>query len=76
MPPGDWISLRKTVNYGFNLQFYKDGIDKTKENEIYFNHLWSWNREEKLFIKSLYLNGNVAFIYYKEGDKNFYFELY
>ena len=76
MPPGDWISLRKTVNYGFNLQFYKDGIDKTKENEIYFNHLWSWNGEEKLFIKSLYLNGNVAFIYYKEGDKNFYVELY
>ena len=77
MPPGDWISLRKTVDNGFNLQIYDNELGKTNDNGIYFNNLWSWNDKEKLFIKSLYLYSRyVAFIYCKEREKYFYVALY
>ena len=34
IPPGDWLLLRKTTNYVFNLIFYKNNITEAKDMEI------------------------------------------
>ena len=77
IPPGDWLLLRKTTNYVFNLKFYKNTITEAKDMEINDGFFATHYHGEKLFIKSFYLNdGHVAFIYYKEDVSDFYVELF
>ena len=77
IPPGDWLSLRKTPSYNYYMKFYNKDLDDFIDiylNDGYFATYYNW---EELFIKSLYLDNRiVSFIYFKEGDDSFYFELF
>ena len=76
MPPGDWLSLRRTASYGFNMVFYRKDIERLKDIELTDGYLATYYKGEELFIKSLYIDNQVvAFIYYKEGGDSFYVEL-
>ena len=77
IPPGDWLSLRRTDNYRFFLTFYSNKIDKLNDMEINDEDLSEWYYGEGLFIKSLYLNNKFAvFIYFKESRDFFYIKLF
>mgnify|MGYP007056201206 FL=1 len=61
----------------FKLTFYSDEIDEPKNKEIDFSDLNALQPEEKLFIKSLYINnGLVAFIRCVENDEFFVVQLF
>ena len=61
----------------FKLTFYSDEINEQKNKEIDFIGLNAWQPEEKLFIKSLYINnGLVAFIRCVENDEFFVVQLF
>ena len=77
IPPGDWLTLRKTNNYKFSLQFYNNEIDRINNIEINFNNFYLMYDGEGLFIKSLYLNNLfVVFLYYNENHDFFNLELF
>ena len=77
IPQGDLSLSRRSLsdnNNEFKLTFYSGEINEQKNKEIDFSDLNDWQPEEKLFIKSLYINnGLVAFIYYKEYNEYFFY---
>ena len=77
IPQGDLSLSRRSLSDYYNefkLTFYSDEINEQKNKEIDFTDLNNWQPEEKLFIKSLYINnGLVAFIHYKEYNEYFFY---
>ena len=77
IPQGDLSLSRRSLSDNsneFKQTFYSYEIDEPKNKEIDFSDLNDWQPEEKLFIKSLYINnGLVAFIYYKEYNEYFFY---
>ena len=77
IPQGDLSLSRRSLSDNsneFKLTFYSDEIDEPKNKEIDFSDLNALQPEEKLFIKSLYINnGLVAFIHYKEYNEYFFY---
>jgi len=80
IPQGNLSLSRRSLsgnNNEFKLTFYSGEINEQKNKEIDFSDLNDWQPEEKLFIKSLYINnGLVAFIHYIENDGFFVVQLF
>ena len=78
IPPGDWLSLRRTeTSYVFKLVFYSKELEVLKDIELRVGYLATYYKGEELFIKSLYINRRVvAFIYYRAGYDLLYIDLY
>ena len=78
IPPGDWLSLRRTeTSYVFKLIFYSKELEVLKDIELRAGYLATYYKGEELFIKSLYINRRVvAFIYYRAGYDLFYIDLF
>ena len=47
-PPGDWLSLRKTTDNAFNLTFYKNTMNESKDMEFNYGYFVNNYHGEKL----------------------------
>ena len=77
IPPGDWLSLRRTeTNYYFEMKCYNKELVGLKNIGLNGGYFATYYFGEELFIKSLYLNNRlVAFIYYKYDYDLIFIEL-